>query len=363
MAVFAFFGTVELLFHIPGMLNKPGGSMPRFLNSPETGAPAPITGGKTFVNRPNQKFTDTAHACCSYRVTINSHGFRGAELPMKKPAGVFRVAIIGDSFVYGAGVDDDETAGAVLEKLLNGNHATRGYEVMNAGLTGSTITDELILYKEYVRKFTPDAVVLGYSWNDVLDIIKRETDESLAPSAGEYQSRLWALIMKSAAARFLMYQYAKRQKQKMVALFKTKRGDFDWAMKVDTVPRGRNSVLEAAIAEYKKDLLSFRDATERRGASFVFLVYPTMIEESRMKRDVGAELFVFARKNRIPALMLKPLWLSRHKDIFSFFNPTEHATVEANIFIAKELKKLMKRSETLYTEKPGEYRRVRMRAE
>src|SRR5215472_11421352 len=46
-------------------------------------------------------------------VRINHDGFRGPDYPKTKPAGVFRVAVLGDSYVEAIQVAEDKTFTAV----------------------------------------------------------------------------------------------------------------------------------------------------------------------------------------------------------------------------------------------------------
>jgi hypothetical protein len=49
----------------------------------------------------------------------NSHGYRDNEYSYKKPNGVFRIVIIGDSIAEGEYVQQHESFGKILEKKLN----------------------------------------------------------------------------------------------------------------------------------------------------------------------------------------------------------------------------------------------------
>src|ERR1044071_10159386 len=51
-------------------------------------------------------------------VDINSHGFRGPEIPYEKPPATFRILNLGDSVVMGWGVRQEDTYGRRLESLL-----------------------------------------------------------------------------------------------------------------------------------------------------------------------------------------------------------------------------------------------------
>ena len=105
---------------------------------------------------------------------FNRHGFRGPDRPMEKPAGVRRVAVLGDSFVASVGVDEEDTMVARVERMLNSSHPDAEWEVMNFGVSGSGLGQELNLYRKLVREFDPD-VVLGafFVGNDLADNCNR----------------------------------------------------------------------------------------------------------------------------------------------------------------------------------------------
>ena len=54
----------------------------------------------------------------SVHVAINSRGLRGDEVSLQKPVGVRRVLVVGDSFGWGFGVEQEDTFGARLERAL-----------------------------------------------------------------------------------------------------------------------------------------------------------------------------------------------------------------------------------------------------
>lgn len=102
-------------------------------------------------------------------VTINSHGYRGAEFTLQKPPGIRRVLFVGDSFTYGYGADDECTIPRLVERALQGRFAD--VEVINAGFHGSSSMQ----YELYLRKegfaLAPDLIVLVvYPGNDLSDV-------------------------------------------------------------------------------------------------------------------------------------------------------------------------------------------------
>ena len=91
----------------------------------------------------------------SYDLNINSLGLRGAEITREKPAGVRRIAVLGDSFVWGIGASDEELFTTQLEKKIPNS------QVLNFGVAGYG-TVQYHLLTEQVLSLNPDAVVVGF---------------------------------------------------------------------------------------------------------------------------------------------------------------------------------------------------------
>lgn len=89
-------------------------------------------------------------------VHTNSLGFRGVrEYSIEKPREGIRIAVLGDSFVFGFGVQDGEAFPALLES----QDKTR--EVLNLGVPGYGMDQIYLSYREIARKYHPDRVLIG----------------------------------------------------------------------------------------------------------------------------------------------------------------------------------------------------------
>ena len=71
-------------------------------------------------------------------------------------------AAIGDSFVYGHGLEMEDTWVELLEKEVD-------RDVINAGMPNAYPETELIIFRKYVKAFNPKIVILGISQNDFVD--------------------------------------------------------------------------------------------------------------------------------------------------------------------------------------------------
>lgn len=160
---------------------------------------------------PNQATVSRENAHLPYHITIDSLGFRGAPFPRTKSGDEFRLVLLGDSFTFGAFVDDDETLPARLQAELRPHCRTA--RVINGGLGGSTIVDQLALLHRAMA-VGPDAVIVEFTENDVTDLGVRSMFDRLAdnralksrfPMAMVHpllrESALWNLALKVRDAR------------------------------------------------------------------------------------------------------------------------------------------------------------------
>jgi hypothetical protein len=108
--------------------------------------------------------------CFRATVGVNSQGWRGAEFSPRKPDGVYRIVLLGDSYMAGMQVNDDEVFAAVLERELNAPARTRRVEVVNIGVPSWGTDQEYLALREIALAYQPDLVVVAfYAQNDVSD--------------------------------------------------------------------------------------------------------------------------------------------------------------------------------------------------
>ncbi len=103
--------------------------------------------------------------CFDARYTTNRYGMRDDDVNFDLPG----IALLGDSFVDGYSVNDNEHMAHVMQAALAGR-----YDVWNFGVSGGFSTvHELALYDNFVRHFHPKIVILFFlNYNDLYDNIK-----------------------------------------------------------------------------------------------------------------------------------------------------------------------------------------------
>ena len=95
--------------------------------------------------------------------SINSEGWRDIERTAKKPNGVYRVAIVGNSYIEALQVERESMITSKLESILNSTNSSHHYEVIPFGMSGADAAVALQVIRHKVIKYNPDLVVYGFS--------------------------------------------------------------------------------------------------------------------------------------------------------------------------------------------------------
>ena len=137
--------------------------------------------------------------------------FARPRLPLEKPAGTFRILVLGDSITFGWGVEQDKTFCKLLEKKLNGDPPPGGprhYEVINTGVGNYNTSQEVAYFQERGRLYKPDMVLLAFFINDA-EPTRREERNWLARESCLYvfASSFWDGILRDLKLRATYKDY------------------------------------------------------------------------------------------------------------------------------------------------------------
>lgn len=145
--------------------------------------------------------------CRTPMFSTNSRGFRGAEFSVEKSSGGPRILCLGDSCVFGWGVDDANTYPALLHKRL-ARAGLSSAEVINAGVPGYSSWQALAWYREELFRLKPDVLVVYIGWNDLF-----ESRPELGTQLGKGGKMAAYLLRRSFLATELRFAlYALREK-------------------------------------------------------------------------------------------------------------------------------------------------------
>ncbi len=94
---------------------------------------------------------------------INRDGYRGRLYPIEKPAGTFRILVLGNSVAFGARANESAVFPTRLEELLNQDSPGRRYEVINFAVPGYNAYNQEMQLADRGLDYQPDLVLAQFS--------------------------------------------------------------------------------------------------------------------------------------------------------------------------------------------------------
>ena len=142
------------------------------------------------------------------RRQINSNGFRDLERQVEKAPGTYRIAVIGDSVSVQQEIPFEQLWWRRLQRGLDRRFGAGRVELASFAVTGYGTGQQLVLLREMVLRFSPDALLWQFHLNDAMDPFIDGPDGGL----GIYYTRprsclvldlhkLWTRLRRSAVVR------------------------------------------------------------------------------------------------------------------------------------------------------------------
>lgn len=116
-----------------------------------------------FGMRPGFEGAFTLGAFRGIAVRINGDGYR--DRPFRAPGDRDRIALVGDSVVFGVGVRAEDVVDARLEEILAAGSGA--VSVLNLGVTAYTLEHYLVQLREDVPRLRPRLTLVGLCVNDI----------------------------------------------------------------------------------------------------------------------------------------------------------------------------------------------------
>lgn len=124
------------------------------------------------------------------KYSINRHGFRGPDYATPKPAGVFRILLVGASVCMGSGVADEERYSALLEQMLSDQRGGRGVEIVNLSLSANRYGNQLHILENWQGVYEPDLIMFLANDFGAKGELKIE-----APRIWTYRGPRWKMLV------------------------------------------------------------------------------------------------------------------------------------------------------------------------
>jgi hypothetical protein len=147
--------------------------------------------GATWVS-PNLHMRRDIHPDPPWELHTNSQGFREpADTPARRPKGTYRILALGDSWMFGLGVNDAQTIPSQVEQML-AEQKGWNVEIINAGVPGFRAWDMWRRWALLRDRLEIDGLLLGAPHNQGT----REGDaDSGVPSVTPPASRLRTYLL------------------------------------------------------------------------------------------------------------------------------------------------------------------------
>ena len=238
----------------------------------------------------------------SYR--INSVGLRDREYAVPRPAGVFRILMLGDSFTEGDGVEAQETFSKRLEGMLAGTAGGTRIEVVNAGVGSYSPLLEYLYLMNGGLALEPQMVILNYDLSDAFDDITYSGLGRFAPGGvplgvaapdaeGEHPGVL-VRVKDFFKDHTRLYNFVRVRIDRYLEGIRHE-GNFSGDLRYDkyAMLRGNYRPTSSDWTLSERYLLMIRDTLKSRGIDFTVNVYPYGMQVSTKEWAVGRQFWGF----------------------------------------------------------------------
>lgn len=265
-------------------------------------------------------------------VRTNAAGMRNdTDFPVDPVPGRRRLMIVGDSYSFGYGVDNDQTFAYLLAQRMP------DWDVMNFAVSATGTDQHYLMYERYGERYRPDIVLLGFyvlDYNRNTYSFRDYAKPLFVPLA---DGRLELTHVPVTPPETLIAQYRSGEKRiggwhysYAVAAFKQVLID---RMKRD---RGPDSLGRRTLSGIMQ---KFATRVRGNGAVPVWVIFPIrdiLSKEESKYREISEFAKAEAERLGMPVLDLEPVYrayLTQHPEVKTLWRPEEiggHLSVEGN---------------------------------
>jgi hypothetical protein len=268
-----------------------------------------------------------------HEVRFNNLGLRGKDIQPKKPEGVTRVLLLGDSYTFNARLPQANTLASILEKELN-EAGHKKYEVLNAGLEGSSLEIQYLFLRQIVDQCQPDIVVHIYCTNDLEEISKRK----IATLDDQNQLK-FRQPKKHSAKKFsglYLLQALRKAKAKLYPFDYNKENNLAY----DLCQENLNPETTRARAVFTELLAQVKETLDKKQIPLIAFLIPSpviLFEEVNAERHFQRIEKIYTEKG-LPSTNLFPFFDKKENAKQLFFKNDPHWNEQGNLEMARLLK-------------------------
>jgi len=174
-----------------------------------------------------------------WKFSTDSKGIRSlVEIPYGKKENEYRILVLGDSWTFGFGVDDEQTFCYKLEKKLQEKYPKRKITVINGGCPAYSIAQGFIFLRQRGFRYRPDLVIVkGFLNGNVLPFFNRIYPLPSAKSLKHLKFLLWKSSLYLYVRRLILLRQSKQVKKEVTGV-----PDFDDFGYTDLMLREINNI-------------------------------------------------------------------------------------------------------------------------
>lgn len=258
-------------------------------------------------------------------LTINSRGLRGPEFDVARRSGVLRLLFLGDSIVFGTGVESGQEVTARVKEML----ARQGVEaeVINSAVPSYNTQQEVAFLRTQGVRYKPDWVIVGMCWNDINDKtgVQVSSDGQLI-SVGEVQRKAGFL---NSPEGYALRNFIKESRLAF-SVTQGMRGLHEW-WAPDEHSLFRSDVLEGRStpqitegwSKVDQALHQVQELSTSHGFRTLLVTFPVPIALDRPfpRSSYPAKALQLAEREGIPSINLEPTFRSAYHGHDSLFIP------------------------------------------
>ena len=178
-----------------------------------------------------------------YEFKLNSDGIRDENIPVEKSADVFRILMIGPSWVFGWGVESEHSVPAQLGKFLAQRYGKR-VEVINAGVPTQWILKNLLFYLRTTHKYRPDMIIhmqsQDFGFQIIEDLNEIFWDSTLTTTVDKFFVKIYRTLVSIPLIGKAYLPYFTLERLRRASIIREKLADY---LSTDVVPLSTKEVV------------------------------------------------------------------------------------------------------------------------
>lgn len=313
---------------------------------------------------PNTSYT-VLSSCFENKVSINNIGFYGHDAVTTKAQNVYRIAIIGSSFVEGLQVPLKQHFATLLEQRLNNLSSAFRFEVIPFGFSGNGTYLDILYYKNYVTSFKPDLVLDLTTEYEV----SRNAPSAVYPPRFDQQGNLILQLPIQASNPSIVFikNIVRRSKLVMnlynrclIVLDRWKAFARSPHLFSEHAPEAAQHIISPVTTpdsswKIEETLLStFQDMVEKNGAKFLLVSWETPYSRADGQEHLKERLQTITSAHKIDYLNLVPAIIQHEQseNLEATWQCDGHWNQNGHAWAAEEIANYLQQSLTLLKQNP-----------